>query len=81
MGSERSTAINLVIVGTDKEKNLLIVRGSVPGHENGFVMVRKTIRAKKAARQVFLLTTSAERAAAAASRVLNPIKASKKGGK
>jgi len=81
MGAERSTVVNLVVVRTDKEKNLLIVRGSVPGHNNSFVMLRPTIRAKKAARQIYLEQTAAERRAAAAARVLNPLKASKKGGK
>lgn len=81
MGDARSTIVNLVVVRTDKEKNLLIVRGSVPGHPNSFVVIRPTIRVKKAARQVFLQKTAADRAAAAASRVLNPLKASKKGGK
>lgn len=81
MGAERNTVVNLVVVRADKEKNLLIVRGSVPGHNNSFVMIRPTIRAKKAARQVFLQQTAADRKAAAAARVLNPLKASKKGGK
>jgi large subunit ribosomal protein L3 len=81
MGAARSTALNVVVVGTDVEKNLLIVRGSVPGHINSFVMVRPTVRAKKAARQIYLLTTAAERQAAAAKKVINPLKASKKGGK
>lgn len=81
MGAERSTVINLVVVKTDKDKNLIMVRGSVPGHPNSFVMIRKTVRAKKAARQLQLQATAAERAKAAASKVINPIKASKKGGK
>ena len=81
MGAERSTVINLVVVRTDKDKNLLMVRGSVPGHPNSFVMIRKTVRAKKAARQLQLEATAVERAKAAASKVINPLKASKKGGK
>ena len=81
MGNERSTALNLVVVGTDTERNLLIVRGSVPGHINSYVMIRPTIRAKKAARQIMLEATRAERMAALAARAVNPLKASKKGGK
>lgn len=80
-GNTRSAVLNLVVVKADAEKNLLIVRGSVPGHNNAFVVVRPTIRAKKAARQLYLLATAAERAKAAASRSANPLKASKKGGK
>jgi len=81
MGAARSTVLNLVVVKTDKEKNLIMVRGSVPGHPNGFVMLRPTVRDKKAARQVYLQTTRADRLKAAASKVINPLKASKKGGK
>jgi large subunit ribosomal protein L3 len=81
MGNERCTAVNLVVVGTDAERNLLIVRGSVPGHVNSFVMIRPTVRAKKAARQIMLEATRAERMAALAARAVNPLKASKKGGK
>jgi large subunit ribosomal protein L3 len=78
MGDAQVTAINLVVVGKDKERNLLIVRGSVPGHNNGFVMVRPTVRSKKAARQVYLETTRMERLAKLASKAVNPLKASKK---
>ena len=81
MGAVRVTAINLVVVDTDEERNLILVRGSVPGHENAMVIVRPTVRAKKAARQVYMESTRAERMAALASRKLNPLKASKKGGK
>lgn len=81
MGASQMTAINLVVVRTEKDKNLLIVRGSVPGHNNSLVMVRPTVRAKKAARQINLIATRAERAAALAAKVVNPLKASKKGGK
>lgn len=81
MGSVRSTAQNLVVVATDPEKHLLIVRGSVPGHDNSFVMVQPTVRIKRAERQVMLATTRADRLAAIATRTVNPLKASKKGGK
>ena len=42
MGAERVTMKNLVVLMVDKEKNLLAIRGSVPGHKNGYVMIRKT---------------------------------------
>lgn len=79
-GNTRSAILNLVVVKTDKEKNLLIVRGSVPGHPNSFVIIRPTIRAKKAARQLQLQIAAVERAKAGA-KAANPLKASKKGGK
>jgi large subunit ribosomal protein L3 len=40
MGDERVTTRNLLVVRVDPEKNLLLVRGSVPGHNNAVVRVR-----------------------------------------
>jgi large subunit ribosomal protein L3 len=40
MGNERQTLRNLVVVRVDAERNLLYVRGGVPGHNNGLVRVR-----------------------------------------
>jgi large subunit ribosomal protein L3 len=81
MGSQRCTALNLIVIKTDKDRNLLLVRGSVPGHNNSLVMIRRTIRSKKATRLRQLRETAADRAAAAKARAVNPLKASKKGGK
>ncbi len=39
-GNKRETKKNLVVVEIDKERNLLMVRGSVPGHRNGVVFIR-----------------------------------------
>lgn len=41
MGCERVTIRNLKVVKVDEEKNLLLVKGSVPGANNGLVIVRK----------------------------------------
>lgn len=78
MGAVRSTALNLVIVRTDEDKNLILVRGSVPGHNNSLVIIRKTLRAKKAERQIHLLATREARLAELAAKAANPLKASKK---
>jgi large subunit ribosomal protein L3 len=40
-GDHRQTTKNLVVVKVDVEKNLLFVRGAVPGATNGEVIVRK----------------------------------------
>jgi large subunit ribosomal protein L3 len=40
MGNERVTTQNLEVVVVDPERNLLAVRGSVPGTKNGLVMIR-----------------------------------------
>ena len=41
MGVERQTVRNLQIVKVDPERNLLFVKGSVPGARNGWVFVSK----------------------------------------
>ena len=40
MGSVRVTVKNLEVVRVDKEKNLLMVRGAVPGANGGLVQIR-----------------------------------------
>lgn len=39
-GSDRRTVRNLQIVRVDKENNLLLVKGAVPGAKNGYVLVQ-----------------------------------------
>ena len=39
-GNKQETKKNLTIVAVDEERNLLLVRGSVPGHKNGVVYIR-----------------------------------------
>ena len=41
MGTDRVTIKKLTVVRTDPERNLLLVKGSVPGAPNALVMVRK----------------------------------------
>jgi large subunit ribosomal protein L3 len=47
LGAERVTAINLEIVEVDAARNLLLVRGSVPGMTNGLVLVKKSTRGRQ----------------------------------
>jgi large subunit ribosomal protein L3 len=47
MGSERVTVRSLPIVGIDKEKNLLLVKGPVPGCNKGLLMIREAVRLYK----------------------------------
>jgi large subunit ribosomal protein L3 len=42
MGDERVTVKNLLIVETDKEHNLLVVKGAVPGAKGGYLLIKKT---------------------------------------
>jgi large subunit ribosomal protein L3 len=46
-GNERVTILNLKVVGVQPEKNILLVRGAVPGARNSLVFVRHAV--KKAA--------------------------------
>jgi large subunit ribosomal protein L3 len=46
MGNDRVTAQNLEVVVVDVERNLIAVRGSVPGAKNGLVML-KPARARR----------------------------------
>ena len=41
MGDERVTVRNLKVVATDKDNNLLIVKGAVPGAKGGYVLITK----------------------------------------
>ncbi|MFA6600085.1 MAG: 50S ribosomal protein L3 [Candidatus Omnitrophota bacterium] len=44
MGDERITTQNLKVIKVDAENHLLAVRGSVPGAENGYVVVRQAMK-------------------------------------
>ncbi len=39
-GAKKETKKNLEVVAIDQERNLLLVKGSVPGHKNGIVFIR-----------------------------------------
>lgn len=41
MGGKRKTIRNLEVVRVDSERNLLFVRGGVPGSRNGYVLIRR----------------------------------------
>ena len=41
MGNQRVTVKNLEIVRVDPERNLLLVKGAVPGAPNGLLLIRK----------------------------------------
>jgi large subunit ribosomal protein L3 len=47
MGDERVTVRSLEVIGRDKDKNLLMVKGPVPGANQGFVMIREAVRLYK----------------------------------
>ena len=45
MGGDRTTVLNLLVVGVDEERNLLVVQGAVPGPRGGLVFVREAVKA------------------------------------
>ena len=44
LGGKRATQVGLVVHDIDAERNLLLVKGAVPGPKNGFVEVREEAR-------------------------------------
>src|ERR1700756_1322842 len=69
MGTDRVTVRNLRILGLDKDENLLVVEGSVPGANGGYVIITK---AKKPPR---------ERRGFAGAATVDPLKAAKRAAK
>jgi large subunit ribosomal protein L3 len=69
MGNARVTQRNLRVLGVDKDENLLVVEGSVPGPEGGYIIITK---AKKPPR---------ERRGFAGSATVDPLKAAKRAAK
>jgi large subunit ribosomal protein L3 len=47
MGDDRVTVQNLKIALVDAERNLIAVRGAVPGPRGGLVMVCAAVKAKQ----------------------------------
>jgi len=69
MGNARATMRNLRVLGVDKEENLLVVEGSVPGPNGGYIIITK---AKKPPR---------ERRGFAGAATVDPLKAAKRAAK
>lgn len=45
MGSERVTTLNMTVVKVDPERNLIAIKGAVPGPTGGLVIVRNAVKA------------------------------------
>lgn len=73
MGVVRRTTENLKVVEVDLERNLLLIRGAVPGAEGGQVIVRPSL---KAARRALRKTVAPSKVGNAPSK--DPAKAGKK---
>ena len=47
MGGNRTTVQRLTIVKVDKDRNLILIKGAVPGAKKGLVLVRDTVKPNK----------------------------------
>ena len=47
MGSARVTTLNLEVVQADAERNLLLLKGAVPGPRGGMVLIRDAVKGGK----------------------------------
>ncbi len=57
MGGERVTALNLEVVDVKPERNVLLLRGSVPGPNGGLLVIRESVKGrKKRGRKAHVLT-------------------------
>jgi large subunit ribosomal protein L3 len=77
MGVVRRTVENLRIVGVDAARNLLLIRGAVPGAQGGDVIVRASVKAtRQASRRIVQPSkTAAPSKAAAPGKAAAPSKA------
>jgi large subunit ribosomal protein L3 len=46
-GNEKVTVLNLEVVKVDKERNLLLVKGAVPGPKKAMVTIKETVKSGK----------------------------------
>jgi large subunit ribosomal protein L3 len=47
LGNERVTTLNLKVIKVDPDRNIMLIRGAVPGPRGGLVMVRSAIRLRR----------------------------------
>jgi large subunit ribosomal protein L3 len=47
MGNDRVTVQNLTVLRVDAERNLLLVEGSVPGPNNGTLLIKRAVKGQK----------------------------------
>jgi large subunit ribosomal protein L3 len=47
LGHRRVTTLNLVVIKADADRNLLLLRGAVPGPKGGLVLVRSAVRVRR----------------------------------
>lgn len=51
MGGERVTVQRLTIVRVDTDRNLILIKGAIPGPKKGFVVIKDTVKPAKATKE------------------------------
>ncbi|EJP34005.1 50S ribosomal protein L3 [Selenomonas sp. FOBRC9] len=51
MGGERVTVQRLMVVRVDTDRNLILIKGAIPGPKKGFVVIKDTVKPAKAAKE------------------------------
>lgn len=51
MGGERVTVQRLTIVRVDSDRNIILIKGAIPGPKKGFVVIKDTVKPAKAAKE------------------------------
>lgn len=51
MGGERVTVQRLTVVRVDTARNLILIKGAIPGPKKGFVVIKDTVKPAKAAKE------------------------------
>lgn len=51
MGGERVTVQRLTVVRVDADRNLILIKGAIPGPKKGFVVIKDTVKPAKAAKE------------------------------
>ena len=51
MGGERVTVQRLTVVRVDTDRNLILIKGAIPGPKKGFVVIKDTVKPAKATKE------------------------------
>ncbi len=47
MGNQKVTVQRLTVVRVDAERNLILIKGGIPGPKGSFMMIKNTVKPKK----------------------------------
>ena len=68
MGTDRITVQNLEILEVNKDNNLIVLRGCVPGHKNSFLIIKEARKMPKGFVKHKVVQVSAKKSAKAAAK-------------